>query len=82
MQYDITVDFAHTDYLLDAELRTDFVTSSLKMILLAKSEGKYHRVAISKWVNEEESEEFITVPVDASQTSFVQRFQYLDQAEL
>jgi hypothetical protein len=56
MQYDITVDFPHTDYLLDVELRTDFATSSLKMVLLAKSdEGKYHRVAISKWVNEEES---------------------------
>ena len=47
MQYDITVDFAHSQFLLDVALKTDFATSSLKMILLGKSEGKYHKIAIS-----------------------------------
>ena len=68
LNYDIKLDFAHNDYAIDVELKTDFLTSSLKMILLAKdSESeKYHRVAISKWVNEETEEEFTSAPVDLS----------------
>ena len=68
MHYDIKLDFAHNDYGLDVELKTDFLTSSLKMILLAKDNesDKYHRVAVSKWVNEETEEEFTSAPVDLS----------------
>jgi hypothetical protein len=68
LHYDIKLDFAHNDYELDVELKTDFLTSSLKMILLAKDNesDKYHRVAVSKWVNEETEEEFTSAPVDLS----------------
>lgn len=67
------MDFAHSDYMLDVELRTDFPTCDLKMLLLAKDSTtkKFHRVAHTKWLNEQEEEEVVTVPVDASQQSFV-----------
>lgn len=53
MKFDIFIDFDHNDYLLDVELRTDFLTSSLRMILLIKDGKKYHKAAISHWQNEE-----------------------------
>jgi hypothetical protein len=66
IQHDIAVDFPHSDYLLDVELKTDFATSNMKMILLSKGsdDGKYHRVAVSKWENQEMVEDFHSVPVD------------------
>lgn len=50
--------------MLDVALKTDFATSSLKIILLSKSEGKYNKIAISLWVNQVDAAEFTTVPTD------------------
>ena len=54
-QYDIEISFPHKDYYFDVELRSDFVSNNLKMALLAKdpASDKYHRVANSKWENQE-----------------------------
>lgn len=31
LQYDITVNLAHSDYYIDVELKTDFLTSNINM---------------------------------------------------
>jgi len=31
LQYDITLNIAHSDYYLDVELKTDFLTSNINM---------------------------------------------------
>ena len=65
-EYDIEIDLPHSDYLLDAELRTDFLTNRMQMKLLGLDEGTgdWHTLAVSHWVNENSFED---VSIDADQ---------------
>lgn len=74
LQYEIKLNFPHSDYYLDVELKTDFLTTNLVMqLFMIDDDNKAHRIALSGWVNENDDG---NKNVDGS--SFVQRFKYLD----
>lgn len=77
--YDIIIDIQAYNYLLDIELKNDFLISSSNLRLLQKGpNGKYKRVAESKWYNDETTDDFTSVPL-TSQHSFVQRIRFMTE---
>lgn len=65
-EYDIMIDLPHSDYLIDAELKTDFLTSRMHMKLFGFDDVSEEWVALasSHWFNENSYED-LSVDADA-----------------
>ena len=52
--YDIAIDLPHSDYMIDAELKTDFLTTRMQMKLFGQDNHseEWHTLGISHWFNE------------------------------
>ena len=58
-EYDIIIDLPHSDFFLDAELKTDFLSNRMQMKLFAldESTGEWEPMALSHWFNEDSYED-------------------------
>jgi len=87
-EFDILIELPHSDFLVDIELKTDFLSNRMQMLLYAleeKGDGSqsWHRMAVSEWVNERRYED---ISIDADDTlattvgelTMVQKMRYVE----
>ena len=86
LDYDIFIDFPHSDYLFDIELKSDFLTSDLQMELFALEPGtkKYAKIAQSHWFNEHSEDDSSSIDPDneslkVGEKTMIQRLRYLEE---
>lgn len=84
-EYDIVMDLPHSDFFLDAEIKSDFLTGDIKMrmMTLDKSTGNWIKVGKSQWVNQDRFEDISNDAFDELSTkigdqSMVQKLRYYE----
>ena len=79
------IDFPHSDYFFDVEIKSDFLTSNMHLELFAKDPrgSSYSKIAQSYWFNEHSEDDLSTGTPDienlkVGERSMVQRLRFLE----
>ena len=85
MSYDILIDLAHSDYILDVELKNDFLTGDMRlsMFTLDTETNRWEKIAHSVWFDEHAYED-LSLDSDAAMSTkrgdktMVQKLRYVE----
>lgn len=85
MSYDILIDLAHSDYILDVELKNDFLTGDMRlsMFTLDTETNRWEKIAHSVWFDENAFED-LSLDSDAAMSTkrgdktMVQKLRYVE----
>jgi hypothetical protein len=87
LAYDVFIDFPHSDYFFDFELKSDFLTANLRLELFAldptSEDPAYAKIATSHWFDEHSKDDSSSAGADnedlvVGEKTMVQRLRYLE----
>ena len=87
VEYDIMIDLPHSDFFIDVELKSDFLSGNIRMFLFAADpDGNWHKIAHSELFDENSHDD---IGIDADQElglklgdqTMIQRLRFVEEVD-